>query len=201
MFKLKKRGRQVGANGEESRKLLLNIAAAQFALNGFHKTKISEIVKEADVTQPTFYLYFKSKDAIFQELIDVFKEKLYTHVEESRIPLDIEDEDLQERISHAICAVFDLFQENEEVARIGFVVSEESAEIKRFMAARIKKNLVEEAKDGHFHSELDLGIAAAALVGSIEYLAVTKLWPGIHTAKELAEDMSKLFLNGLKSKK
>ena len=158
-------------------------------------------MKEADVTQPTFYLYVKSKDAIFQELIDIFKEKLYKHVEESRIPLDIGDEDLQQKISYAIYAVFELFQENEEVARIGFIVSEDSIEIKKVMTMRIEQNLVEEAKDGHFHSGLDLGIAATSLVGAIEYLAVTKLWPGTHTAKELAEDLTKLFLQGLKNKK
>lgn len=198
MFQLKKRGRQVGANGEESRKLLLEIAAKQFALNGFHKTKISEIVKEANVTQPTFYLYFKSKDAVFEELINVFKEKLYNHVEVSRLPEEVIEEGLLERLSYATCELFELFQENEDVTRIGFVVAEESAAIKLEMAKRIEENLILEAENGYFPTTINMNFVAMTMVGAIEYLSVTKLWTGSSTPKELAHDFTSLFLNGLR---
>ncbi|CAM5564813.1 TetR family transcriptional regulator OS=Lysinibacillus sphaericus OX=1421 GN=LS41612_19690 PE=4 SV=1 [Lysinibacillus sphaericus] len=39
-----------------------------FAERGYHATKISDIVKAADVTQPTFYLYFKSKESLYEDL-------------------------------------------------------------------------------------------------------------------------------------
>lgn len=199
MFQLRKRGRQVGADGEKSRKLLLEISAMQFAIHGFHKTKISEIVKEANVTQPTFYLYFKSKEAVFQELVDVFKEKLYNLVAQSKLPADVAEEGVMERIAYGLRAVFKLFQQNEEVARIGFVVSEEAATIKAQLTAQIESNLIEEAKLGYFHTNTNFDVVAASMVGAIEYLAITKLWTGSHTPEELAEEITSLFLIGLKS--
>ncbi|NAP01247.1 TetR family transcriptional regulator, partial [Halomonas sp. MG34] len=77
------RGRKKGSNGERSREQLLTIAARQFANNGFFETKVSSIVKEAGLTQPTFYLYFKSKEAIFTELAAIFKERLLSLTEAS----------------------------------------------------------------------------------------------------------------------
>lgn len=194
---MKKRGRQTGADGEKSRELLLKIAARQFALNGFHATKISEIVKEADMTQPTFYLYFKSKEAIFHELIDLFKQKLHTRVDQSRLDPGIETDRLLHRISGNIAFIFQLFQENEEVARIGFYLSEDAPRLKEQMALQIEENLAVEVADGYFHSRLDLSIVASAIVGVIAHLTLTKLWTGLKSPGELAEEVTRLFLYGL----
>lgn len=199
MCQLNKRGRQVGADGEKSRKLLLEIAAQQFALHGFHKTKISEIVKEANVTQPTFYLYFKSKDAVFQELIQVFKEKLYNHVAHSKLPADVAKEGLLSRIAYGLSRLFEFFKQNENVARIGFVVSEEAKDIKVQMALKIEENLIEEAKNGYFTTDINMNLVATTMVGAIEHLSITKLWTGVHSPEELAQDFTSLFLCGLKN--
>ena len=58
------RGRKVNSNGEKSKQLLREKAIELFSSNGYYQTKISDIVKEANVTQPTFYLYFESKDSL-----------------------------------------------------------------------------------------------------------------------------------------
>jgi len=62
------RGRKFNSNGEQSKQLLLEKAIELFSDKGYHHTKISDIVKAANVTQPTFYLYFKSKDALYNDL-------------------------------------------------------------------------------------------------------------------------------------
>jgi AcrR family transcriptional regulator len=41
-----------------------------FAEQGYAATRVSDIVREAGVAQGTFYLYFKSKQAIFEQLLD-----------------------------------------------------------------------------------------------------------------------------------
>lgn len=48
-------------NKEERKEQLVAIALEQFATNGYTKTKISDIVAAANVSQGTFYWYFKSK--------------------------------------------------------------------------------------------------------------------------------------------
>lgn len=194
---MKKRGRQIGADGEKSRELLLKIAAKQFSLLGFHDTKISAIVKEANVTQPTFYLYFKSKDAIFQELIDLFKVELFTRVGQSRLPSGIDRSGLLQRITRNIALVFQIFQENEHVARIGFFLSADAIKIKEQMAKRIEENLAVEVENGYFDSTIDINLVATAIVGVIEHLTLTKLWAGLKTPEELSKEVTRLFLYGL----
>ncbi len=62
------RGRKINSNGERSKQLLLEKAMELFSMKGYHETKISDIVKAANVTQPTFYLYFESKDSLYNDL-------------------------------------------------------------------------------------------------------------------------------------
>lgn len=49
---------------------LLTAAVDVFAAKGYTATRVSDIVRRAGVAQGTFYLYFKSKQAIFEHLID-----------------------------------------------------------------------------------------------------------------------------------
>ncbi len=54
---------------QQKRTSLLESASSLFINNGFHKTSISDIVKEAGVAKGTFYLYFKDKYDIRNHLI------------------------------------------------------------------------------------------------------------------------------------
>ena len=70
------RGRRVNSSGEKSKKLLLEKAIELFSTYGYHQTKISDIVKAASLTQPTFYLYFQSKESLFNDLNEKFQNDL-----------------------------------------------------------------------------------------------------------------------------
>ncbi|MBB6731527.1 TetR/AcrR family transcriptional regulator [Cohnella zeiphila] len=48
----------------------MEIALRRFAKDGYHATKISDIVAEAGVAQGTFYWHFKSKEAIALEIVE-----------------------------------------------------------------------------------------------------------------------------------
>ncbi len=58
-------------NQKENRRQEI-LAAAQrcFSRNGFHSTTIADIVRESDVSQGTFYLYFETKDDVIAALAD-----------------------------------------------------------------------------------------------------------------------------------
>jgi TetR/AcrR family transcriptional regulator len=49
---------------------LLNVALQLFAQKGFESTSIREIASAAEVTKPTIYYYFKSKEGLYLELLD-----------------------------------------------------------------------------------------------------------------------------------
>jgi len=55
---------------EKKRRLIHNAAITVFALKGYYKSRISDIVKEADVAYGLFYHYFPSKDDI---LVTIFQ--------------------------------------------------------------------------------------------------------------------------------
>ena len=52
------------------RERLLNVALQLFAQKGFESTSIREIASAAQVTKPTIYYYFKSKEGLYLELLD-----------------------------------------------------------------------------------------------------------------------------------
>lgn len=54
----------------ERRRELLDVALSVFAQRGYHQTRISDIIEAANVARGTFYLYFESKHAIFEALLD-----------------------------------------------------------------------------------------------------------------------------------
>jgi AcrR family transcriptional regulator len=53
-----------------TRQRLLDAAASVFALDGYHRPRISDIVATAQVGQGTFYRHFDSKRAVFEALFD-----------------------------------------------------------------------------------------------------------------------------------
>lgn len=63
-------GVALSARGERTRRGLLNAAEAVFAEYGWETASIVKITQRAGVSQGTFYRYFISKQAIFDELVD-----------------------------------------------------------------------------------------------------------------------------------
>ena len=57
------------ARGERTRRRLLEAAERIFAELGYHDASIVKITEAAGVGQGTFYLYFDSKKAVFDELV------------------------------------------------------------------------------------------------------------------------------------
>ena len=55
--------------GRQTRRRLLDAAEAVFAEMTYHEASIVRIVERAGVAQGTFYIYFRSKQQIFEELV------------------------------------------------------------------------------------------------------------------------------------
>lgn len=55
---------------EERRQQLLDAGLAVFSRKGYHDTSITDLVEAAGVARGTFYLYFGSKAALFEILVD-----------------------------------------------------------------------------------------------------------------------------------
>jgi AcrR family transcriptional regulator len=62
-------GRPLSKRGEATRRRLLEAAERVFAELGYHDASIVKITEAAGVAQGTFYLYFRGKKEIFDELV------------------------------------------------------------------------------------------------------------------------------------
>src|ERR1700730_5866745 len=56
--------------GERTRQRLLDIAVQRFAADGFRRTSVSDIAREAGLTPAAAYAYFPGKEGLFQAAVD-----------------------------------------------------------------------------------------------------------------------------------
>ncbi len=192
------RGRQKGSIGIKSKEAILEIAAEEFAEHGFHQTKISTIVKRAGLTQPSFYLYFSSKEAIFQELVHTFRKKLIDLTKESRLEPNLDQSILASKISDGLSAVFQFFDDHRHLTIIGFFIADESKEIKQVMAMQITENLLAEQQANYFRQDLDMQTVAECIIGAVERLTITKLFTGEKNPQQLVNEIVDIYLYGCK---
>jgi AcrR family transcriptional regulator len=57
------------ARGEATRRRILDAAEAIFGEQGYYEASVSHITRRASVAQGTFYIYFRTKQEIFEELV------------------------------------------------------------------------------------------------------------------------------------
>ena len=57
--------------GEKRKKELLRIAYDMFLTQGYENTSVDEIIEKAQIAKGTYYYYFKSKEQMLEEVIDM----------------------------------------------------------------------------------------------------------------------------------
>src|ERR1051326_6086261 len=77
-------GRPLSRRGLDTRRRLLDAAEQVFGEHGYHDASMVKITEAAGVAQGTFYLYFDSKKAVFDELVrDLSQRVRHAMTEES----------------------------------------------------------------------------------------------------------------------
>ncbi len=61
--------RELGKKGRNTRSRLLESAVDVFERRGYHTTRVDDIVKVANASHGTFYIYFTNKEDVFRALI------------------------------------------------------------------------------------------------------------------------------------
>ncbi len=97
----------------QTRGRLLNAAKKVFSERGYHNAQISHIIDEAGVARGTFYLYFKSKEEIFKELL----EEVVAELKERIKVIDL-SQDPKEQVIENIASVIEFALEERELAKI-----------------------------------------------------------------------------------
>ncbi len=70
--------RELRARGRRSIRRLLDAGRVVIDRRGYHSARVEDIVKEAEISHGTFYLYFASKDELFRALATEVADELIT---------------------------------------------------------------------------------------------------------------------------
>jgi AcrR family transcriptional regulator len=101
---------------ESRRAAVMDVARTIFSNKGYHATSIDDIIEAAGIARGTFYLYFDSKRAIFDELLDELFAKLQGAVR--RIDIGPGAAPPLEQMHAIVDKVMETLQQNRELARI-----------------------------------------------------------------------------------
>ncbi len=101
---------------ESRRAGVMNVAREIFSKKGYHATSIDDIIEAAGIARGTFYLYFESKRAIFDELLDELFGQLQAVIH--RIEVGPGAEPPLDQMHAIVERVLDTLQQNLELARI-----------------------------------------------------------------------------------
>ena len=192
------RGRRVNSSGEKSKKLLLEKAIELFSTYGYHQTKISDIVKAADLTQPTFYLYFQSKETLFNDLNEKFQNELVELFSNSSNEVTNENY-ATEIIQKNLKKMFDYFMENPNLTKIGFYDAEQSTVVKQMLVSKLENVINNHLNEYPVVKRVNATILAESLVGSMERLTLTNLLTNKSNPEQLAQDISMIYFANEKS--
>jgi len=189
------RGRKVNSNGERSKQLLLEKAIELFSTHGYHETKISDIVTAANVTQPTFYLYFKSKEKLFNDLNEEFKKNLLSIFSNKLESLHNGSITTREFIYESIENAFNYFNENPNLTKIGLFDSQSAGELKDQVVQLFIKTLKNEQDRLTLHNKIDIDTLAHSILGSIERLTLKYILTKQQSPQKLANDIINIYFS------
>lgn len=95
------------------RRVLLQAARDVFASKGYHDAKVDDICALANVAKGTYYLYFKDKRAVLEELVD----GLFARIATAILRVDVA-RDVAGQIQHNIRAIVAVFLDDPALTRI-----------------------------------------------------------------------------------
>lgn len=189
------RGRRANSNGERSKQLLLEKAMELFSMHGYHETKISDIVNAANLTQPTFYLYFQSKDKLFNDLNEEFEKNLVARLTDTLENSKIGNTDAHNYIFESLKNMFIYFVENPNLTKIGFYGSAEATKLKDKIITKLIQLLKNEGEAMIIHNEVELDLLAHSLLGSVERLTLRYLLTKERSPEKLANDILTIYFS------
>ncbi|HHW06433.1 MAG TPA: TetR/AcrR family transcriptional regulator [Clostridia bacterium] len=173
---------------------ILEAAVKEFAENGYHKTQVSRIAKEAGVADGTIYLYFESKEDI---LISLFTEKMGDFVAALRNKLEA-SKGFCEQLKTLVYHHLEMLGANPAQAMVTQIeLRQIDPKINQGISAPLKSyfNVIEEVirlgqQEGQVSKDLDVRLARKLVFGAIDevvtcWVMTTKKYELISLAEPL----------------
>jgi AcrR family transcriptional regulator len=164
-------GRPLSKRGIDTRRRLLDAAERVFGDLGYHDASIVKVADAAGVAAGTFYLYFDSKKAIFDELVRDLNRRVRHAMKEA----SSEGETRLQAELRGFGAYFRFTAEHPTLYRIIRQAEFVSPEMLRYHYDRLSAGYIEalqEASDSGEIGKLDAEVAAYALMGLGEMIGM-----------------------------
>lgn len=158
--------------GEISRKTLLSSAEYLFATQGYHGTTVSQIVSRAGLTQAAFYLYFKSKEEILNEMIHTFEQQLTYFVDRGKLIREKPITDVEKYLFQSYVGLFQLLGKNKNLTKVVFNEGDKGEELRKKIINQVSLNMSKNQSLGIIRSEIDTELLAEIIVASIENIVI-----------------------------
>lgn len=181
--------------GERTRERLLTVAAELFAEHSFHGTRISDIVKAAGVTQPSFYSYFSTKEVIYQELVSRFDAELEELVVSMLIDASLPKEDVQKNIINSFHRYLEFFTTHRHLTRISLFQQPQGEATRNNLLKWISRNMRLEQERGFFSTDICTAVLAACYLGVLIQTLLED--PAEAALAAIAQERGKFLYGGL----
>jgi len=184
--------------------MILDSARKVFAEKGYHAAGVADIIEAAGVARGTFYLYFESKRAIFDELLDLLFHEIETQIR--RVDPSAGAEGSAVQMLENVGRVFDALLRNRDLTRIllreavgldaGF--DRKLDEFYKRLAGLIERSL-RSGREMGIVREVDLRVAPLMILGALkQVLDHSLIEPGsLPDAPALAREFLAVVIHGV----
>jgi TetR/AcrR family transcriptional regulator, fatty acid metabolism regulator protein len=143
-----------------------------FAKDGFYKTTVSAIAKEAGVADGTIYLYFKNKDDILRQFFSYLAVHIFERFQEAVSKGDT----AVEKLSHLIDRHLQECQDYKDFARVFQTEARQNRklienEIKRISRTYLEllESIIEQGQqEGSIRKDIPVGLSARLVLSALD---------------------------------
>ena len=173
--------------GDRTWQRLLDLAVQRFAADGFRRTSVSDIARDADLTPAAVYAYFDNKDALFKAAVDADSSAL---IDGSRQAVD--GLPMREGVGTMVSVLLERVAEHPLAARV--LSGQEPDVIDRLLDLPSQQRLTDEVAEGielaqaagTIRSDIDARLLAEGLESIVLSLLMSTLQAGVPSSSRRA---------------
>ena len=172
----------------DKRRVILDAAISVFAREGFHRCRVSDIAKEANVAYGLVYHYFRSKDEVLDTLFSERWSLLLIAIRET----DDGDAPAREKLHAVASFIIDSYQHDPDLMKVIIVeVTRAANTFGRAHLAEIREAydgiaaiFAKAQEDGAFRSDISPEFATLCFYGAVEQLLTAWIFEQISRSPE-----------------
>ncbi len=182
---------------------ILRAAEKVFARKGFQEATISDVAREAKVSEATIYEYFPSKE----ELLFSIPGETTRRSKESMTFLLQFLRGASNKLRAIIYHYLWFYETNPDYAAVAMLILKQNRKFLEVGAyedvrelSRILLNIVKEGIDsGEFRADINLNLVRAIILGTVEHLVIRRVLLGKpESLVELSDSLTDLIIGGIK---